>query len=140
MDKRTSATRKSDIVVSWRVIDAKDLILGRLATKIVEILLGKNKPYYTKNMFCGDKVVITNASFIRVTGKKEINKIYRRHSGYIGGLKSEVYRDLQKRKPGEVLKLAVQGMLPKNKLRKVLMANLYIYQGEEHPHRGQIKD
>ncbi|PIS23382.1 50S ribosomal protein L13 [candidate division WWE3 bacterium CG08_land_8_20_14_0_20_40_13] len=138
MQKKTYVTKKSDITIGWRVIDGQDKILGRLAAEIVVILLGKDKSYYVKNMVCGDKVVIINASGIKVTGNKVEDKVYVRHSGYMGGLKKETYGDLEKRRPGEVLRKAVAGMLPRNTLRKNLIANLYIYQGAEHPHHGQV--
>jgi len=140
MVQKTSSTRKVDIKTGWRVIDAKGMVLGRLATDIVGILCGKDKPYYTKNMVSGDKVVVINAKQIVVSGNKEKDKIYIRHSGYIGGLKEESYHNLQKRLPGEVLRKAIIGMLPKNTLRKTMIANLYIYPDESHPHGGQVKN
>ncbi|MBU1104933.1 50S ribosomal protein L13 [Candidatus Parcubacteria bacterium] len=139
MNKKTYATKKADIKTNWQIIDAKDKVMGRLACEIAEILMGKDKAYFVKNMVVGDKIVVVNALKIKVTGNKEEDKIYVRHSGYMGGLKEETYKNLQKRRPGEVLRRAVAGMLPRNNLRKVWLANLYIYAGDKHPHEGQVK-
>lgn len=136
---KTYATKKSDIKTDWRLIDAKDRVLGRLATEVANILMGKDKPYYAKNQVCGDKVIVTNTSFLKVTGNKAEDKMYVRHSGFIGGLRKESFESLNKRLPGEALKLAVLNMLPRNRLRKKLIANLYLYPKETHPHQGQVK-
>lgn len=124
----------------WYFMDAKDKILGKVAVDIVTKLTGKNKPEYQPYMNTGAKVVVTNAESIAVTGKKSTEKIYYRHTGFPGGLKSETLGTLLNRKPTDVLRKAVSGMLPKNKLRKIRLANLYIYPGEQHPHQAQIKD
>ncbi len=119
---------------NWYIIDASNKILGRLASKISIILQGKHKPTYTPHLLCGDKVVVINASKIRLTGKKMEQKIYRFYSGYPGGLKEIRARDLFSKDPARLLELAVRRMLPDNKLRKLMMRNLYIYPDEKHPH------
>lgn len=121
----------------WLLIDAQDKILGRLCSRIALILQGKNKPCYTPYLDVGDNVIIVNAKGIRVSSRKEEKKVYYRHSGYPGGLRSMVYKDLMARKPEGIIRLAVKGMLPKNKLRKSLLNNLRIYPGENHPHQAQ---
>ena len=137
--KRTYIPRKNEIEQEWHIVNLDNKILGRAATEIATLLTGKNKPSYTANINVGDKVVVINAEKVAVTGKKPTNKIYHRYTGYPSGIKSESFQKLLARKPTEVIKKAVWGMLPKNKLRKERIANLYIYQGEEHPHQGQIK-
>lgn len=135
---KTKVTSQKEIVKNWHLIDAKGQVLGRLATQVSELVLGKHKPYFTPNLDCGDKVVVINAKEIVVTGKKLTDKIYHHHSNYPGGLKSEVLGDLLSRRPEEAIHRAVYNMLPKNKLRDVRMNNLYIYAGATHPHRGQL--
>ena len=122
----------------WHLIDANDQILGDVATKISNILIGKNKPEFTPNQNWGDKVVVINAEKIKVTGKKMVDKKYIHYTGYPGGLRSENLESLLSRRPTEVLRKAVSGMLPKNKLRKTRLASLHIYTGEEHPHQAQL--
>lgn len=121
----------------WHFIDVKNQVLGRVSTQIAELLIGKHKPEYMPNINFGDKVVVTNASRIKVTGKKLKDKIYQRYTGYHGSVKSETLENLLKRDPRKVIERAVKGMLPRNKLHKVRMANLYIYPGPNHPHNGQ---
>lgn len=122
----------------WQLIDAKDQILGKVAVKITDILVGKDKAEYLPNQNWGDKVVVINAEQIHVTGKKMTDKIYYHNTLFPKGLRSENLQTLLKRKPEEVLKKAIYGMLPKNKLRKKRMANLYIYAGDKHPHQAQL--
>lgn len=122
----------------WRLIDAKDQVLGDVAGKIAIILIGKDKAEYTPTQNWGGKVVVINAEKVRVTGKKEKDKEYIHHTGFPHGLRTESFESLMARKPTEIIKKAVLGMLPKNKLRKQRMANLYIYTGEEHPHQAQV--
>ncbi|MCD6221566.1 50S ribosomal protein L13, partial [bacterium] len=112
-------------------------ILGRVATKIAEILMGKNKPTYTPNVDTGDFVVVINAEKVKVTGKKLLDKVYYKHSGYLGGLKKETLFSLLNRKPEFVIKHAVKGMLPKNKLARRMIKKLKIYRGCQHPHQAQ---
>jgi large subunit ribosomal protein L13 len=135
--KRTFAPNPNKVEKNWHFIDASDKVLGRLASEVAVLLMGKNKAVFTPNQELGDKVVITNAEKINVTGKKLDSKIYYRHTGYPGGLKQETLRDLQERRPTEVIRKAVKGMLPKNKLQNERLKNLYIYAGPEHPHQGQ---
>ena len=133
----TRSTKAKDIKRSWHLIDAKEKILGRLAVKIARFLIGKEKPYFVSYLDCGDFVVIINAKKIKVTGKKEEQKIYTRYSGYPGGLKKETLKHLRERKPEEIIRRAVSGMLPKNKLRKQRLKRLYVYADEKHPYKNK---
>ena len=130
----TFAPNASKITKNWHLIDAKDEILGRLATEIAQLLIGKHKVEYAPNAELGDKVIVTNAKDIKVTGKKLDDKIYHHYTGYPGGIKSKTLGQLMKDQPTEAIKKAVFGMLPKNKLRKERIKNLFIYEGTEHPH------
>jgi len=123
----------------WHFVDVNGEILGRVSTKIAKLLIGKGKPDYTPNIQMGDKVVVTNAANIKVTGKKLKQKIYYRYTGYHGSVKAEKLEDLLKRDPRKVIERAVRGMLPRNKLMKRRMANLYIFPGMEHPHKAHEK-
>ena len=122
---------------NWYVVDAADQRLGRLATEIAVILRGKNKPHYTPHMDTGDFVIVVNAEKIVVTGRKESQKLYRRHSGRPGGMKVETFAKLQARLPERIIELAVQRMLPKNSLGRQLFRKLKVYAGSEHPHDAQ---
>ena len=135
----TESTKLSDIKRSWHLIDVKDAILGRISTDIARILMGKSKPYYVSNLDCGDYVVVINAKEIKVTGKKESQKKYSRFSGYPGGYKEEFFVDLMKRKPQEIIKYAVLGMLPQNKLRDRMLLRLFVFAGEKHPYADKFK-
>jgi large subunit ribosomal protein L13 len=121
----------------WWVVDAENQVLGRLSTQIANVLRGKNKPEFTPNTDCGDFVVVTNVDKIKLTGNKKIDKVYYKHSGYIGNLKSINAEDLLEKKPEEVLRHSVSGMLPKNKLRAVFMKKLKLFTGTEHDHEAQ---
>jgi large subunit ribosomal protein L13 len=121
----------------WYVIDAADQRLGRLATEIAMILRGKRKPQYTPHLDTGDFVIVVNAEKITVTGKKRSQKLYRRHSGRPGGMKTETFAKLQERLPERIIEQAVKGMLPKNSLGKQLFTKLKVYAGETHPHAAQ---
>ncbi|MGD1905057.1 MAG: 50S ribosomal protein L13 [Leptolyngbyaceae cyanobacterium] len=121
----------------WYVVDAADQRLGRLSTEIARILRGKNKPTYTPNMDTGDFVVVINAEKVAVTGNKREQKIYRRHSGRPGGMKTETFAKLQDRIPERIIEQAVKGMLPKNALGRKLFTKLKVYAGSEHPHQAQ---
>jgi large subunit ribosomal protein L13 len=132
MKTQTAPTKKQDIQRSWHFIDVKGKILGRVATEIAELLMGKSKPYFVRNLDCGDYVVVINAKDIKVTGNKEEKKVYYRHSGYPGGFKSETLKELKARKPEEILRRAVKGMLPQNKLRDRMLKRLFIFAGAEH--------
>ncbi|CDM93384.1 MULTISPECIES: 50S ribosomal protein L13 [Limnospira] len=121
----------------WYVIDAADQRLGRLATEIAQIIRGKNKPTYTPHMDTGDFVIVVNADKVAVTGKKGEQKIYRRHSGRPGGMKTETFDQLQNRVPERIIEKAVKGMLPKNALGRQLFTKLKVYSGPTHPHQAQ---
>ena len=129
--------KEGEVKRQWFLIDAEGQILGRLATKVAMILTGKTKPQYASYMDVGDFVVVVNADKIALTGKKESQKVYRRHSGYPGGLKTVALSDLQKKAPEKIILEAVSGMLPKNKLRPVYLKKLKVYSGTEHPHTAQ---
>ena len=122
---------------SWFVLDAQDVVLGRLATKAAMVLMGKHKPTYTPFLDTGDHVVIINADKVRLTGAKEDDKLYRTHSGYPGGLKEVQARKMRQRRPERMLELAIQGMLPKSKLGKTMYRKLNVYAGPKHPHQAQ---
>ena len=134
---RTESYKRSDIADSWFLLDAKEQTLGRFATKVANILSGKNKPEYTPNADLGDYVVVINAKKMHVTGKKLDQKIYYRHSGYPGGIKSTPLKDVMNNSASEALKSAVKGMLPKNKLGKQMLTKLKVYDDEKHPHSAQ---
>lgn len=121
----------------WYVVDAADQRLGRLATEIATILRGKNKPEYTPHLDTGDFVIVINAEKIKVTGKKRTQKVYHRHSGRPGGMKTETFAHLQARLPERIVEHAVKGMLPKNSLGRQLFTKLKVYAGAEHPHQAQ---
>ena len=121
----------------WYLVDAADQRLGRLATEIANILRGKNKPEFTPHMDTGDFVIVVNAEKIKVTGKKRSQKVYRRHSGRPGGMKTETFAQLQARLPERIVEHAVKGMLPKNSLGRQLFTKLKVYAGAEHPHQAQ---
>lgn len=124
----------------WHLIDAEDQILGRMATRIAGLLMGKDKVEYVPYLDLGDYVVVINTKGVAVTGKKEKQKIYYRYSGYPGGLRKETLRELRERKPEEIIRRAVKGMLPKNKLQMPRMARLHIFAGAEHPYGDKFKE
>ena len=134
---KTYVAKPSTIERNWLIVDAKDQRLGRLATRIADNLRGKTKPTYTPNIDTGDFVVVVNAERIAVTGHKMDNKIYYRHTGYPGGLKQRTLAEMMAKKPEEVLRLAVKGMLPKSRLGRAQLKKLKIYTGPEHPHAAQ---
>lgn len=121
----------------WHLVDARGQVLGRLAARVARVLMGKHKPQWTPHLNCGDHVVVINARQIRLTGKKLDQKVYRWHTGYPGGLKEVSARVLYQRKPEEMLREAILGMLPKNKLRKRRARKLRVYPDSEHPHQAQ---
>jgi large subunit ribosomal protein L13 len=136
---RTYSLKGADIRREWHVLDAADQTLGRLATRIARLLRGKHKPTYSPHLEMGDYVIVINASRVRVTGKKLQDKVYYRHSGYHGGLKSITLGDLLAKRPTRVIELAVRGMLPHNRLGRKLFRNLKVYAGPDHPHEAQVK-
>ncbi|TET45777.1 50S ribosomal protein L13 [candidate division TA06 bacterium] len=133
----TKSLRKEDVKRTWFIVDAKGRVLGRLATKIARKLHGKDKKDYTPHVDNGDFVVCINASQVYVSGKKRKEKMYYRHSGYIGSLKAESFERMIERHPDRVIRHAVKGMLPDNKLRARMMKRLKVYGGSEHPHEAQ---
>jgi len=138
---KTYSAKPSEIKKSWLVIDAKDLVLGRLAAEVAKILRGKHKPTFTPHMDCGDNVIVINARFVGLTGKKadrKDGKIYYWHTGYPGGIKDTTAGKLLEGKyPERVLEYAIKRMITKNNLRNKQMSNLYIYPGQNHPHEAQ---
>lgn len=135
----TTSTKISDIKRSWHLIDLKSKTLGRISTQIAKLLMGKSKPYFVRNLDCGDYVVVINAKEIEVSGNKAKQKIYYRYSGYPGGLSQETLEKLKDRKPEEVIYHAVKGMLPQNKLRDRMLSRLHIYAGSEHQYNDKFK-
>jgi large subunit ribosomal protein L13 len=129
--------RPLEVERKWYVVDAEGKHLGRLATEIVRVLRGKNKPHYTPHVDVGDFVVVVNADRVAVTGRKAHQRVYRRHSGYPGGMKETSYEQMLARKPTEVLRKAVYGMMPKTRLARKQFKKLKIYAGPEHPHSAQ---
>lgn len=138
MQTLTRPTKSKDITRAWHQVDVDGMILGRSATKIAALLMGKSKSYFAKNMDCGDYVVVTNAATVKVTGQKEKNKVYTRYSGYPGGLHSARLEEVRAKNPGELVRHAVSGMLPKNKLREQMLKRLFIFPGIENPYQDKF--
>jgi large subunit ribosomal protein L13 len=136
---KTYSTKASEIKRQWHTIDASDKILGKLATQAASFLMGKHKPIFSRHLDSGDFVVITNAEKVQLTGNKAKQKLYYRHSGYPGGLKSINPEKLLETHPSRVIEYAVKGMLPKNRLRAGMMKRLRVYAGEANPHLAQTK-
>jgi large subunit ribosomal protein L13 len=134
---KTYVAKPTDRERNWLIVDAEGQTLGRLATQIADVLRGKRKPTYTPHIDTGDFVIVVNAKKIAVTGNKRAAKMYYRHSGYPGGLKSRTLNDMLERRPEEVIRLAVKGMLPRNRLARRQITKLKIYAGPEHPHAAQ---
>ena len=133
----TYTPRPRDLDPKWLVIDVRDAILGRAATAIARLLIGKHKPLYDVNLVTGDKVIVLNAKEVAVTGRKREQKIYYRHSGFPGGIKAPTFAQYQAKKPLEIIRLAVRGMLPKGPRGYAMLKNLYIYADDSHPHQAQ---
>jgi large subunit ribosomal protein L13 len=134
---RSYMARPLEVERRWYLVDAEGQTLGRLATEIARVLRGKNKPQYTPHVDTGDFVVVVNAEKVVVTGKKAEQKVYRRHSGYPGGLKETSFEQMMERRPTEILRKAVKGMMPKTRLARQQLRKLKIYAGPEHPHAAQ---
>lgn len=134
---KSYVTKPEDIERRWWVVDAEGKILGRLASEVAKILRGKHKPYFAPHLDTGDYVIVTNAAKVRVTGKKLDDKVYYRHSGYPGGLRSTTLAEMLKKRPTRVIRLAVWGMLPHNRLGRAMMKKLKVYGEESHPHQAQ---
>lgn len=137
MQKLTTFPKPTDVTKRWVLIDAENVVLGKLATAVTDLLRGKTKPSFSDHLNTGDHVVVINAEKVVLTGAKLTEKVYRRHSGYMGGLEEVTADKVLEKQPTRLIKEAVYGMLPKNRLRKHFMANLYIYKGSEHKHAGQ---
>ncbi len=135
---KTYSLKAKEIDKAWHVVDATDQALGRLASQVAGLLMGKHKPTYSPHLDMGDIVVVVNAEKVRLTGKKLTDKIYYHHTGYMGGIKETTLKDLLARRPRRVLELAVRGMLPRNKLGRHLLGHLKVYAGPDHPHQAQV--
>ncbi len=134
---KTYVASANDRERNWLVVDAEGETLGRLATQIADVLRGKRKPQYTPHVDTGDFVVVVNAEKVRVTGKKRSDKLYYRHSGYPGGLRARSFEDMLARRPEDIIRLAVKGMMPRNRLARKQLTKLKVYAGPEHPHVAQ---
>lgn len=134
---KTKSERKEDVVKAFWVVDAEDLVIGRMASQVAHVLKGKHKPSYTPHIDTGDHVVIINAEKARFTGNKMDNKVYLTFSGYPGGQKSKTAKEIRDKNPILLLEYAVRGMLPKNRLGRAMFKKLHVYAGGEHPHAAQ---
>ncbi|GJL78577.1 MAG: 50S ribosomal protein L13 [Nitrospinaceae bacterium] len=134
---KTYSAKKGEVEKKWVLIDAQDQSLGRVASKAASIIRGKTKPVFTPHVDTGDNVIIINAAKVRLTGKKWDDKIYYHHTGYPGGIKSTTAKEIREKQPANLLKKAITGMLPKNRLGRSLHGNFRIYDNEQHPHVGQ---
>ncbi|MFN3596197.1 MAG: 50S ribosomal protein L13 [Rubricoccaceae bacterium] len=134
---KTVSAKPGSVEQKWYVVDAENLVVGRLAARVASILRGKHKPQFTPHVDTGDFVVVVNADKVRFTGSKETDKQYFRHTGYPGGVKLTTPRDLRERKPTFIIENAVRGMLPRNRLGRQLLGKLKVYAGPEHPHAAQ---
>ena len=134
---KTQSVSKENVSHDWYVVDADGKTLGRLSTQIANRLRGKHKPEFTPNVDTGDYIVVINADKVRVTGKKEIDKLYYHHTGYPGGIKSMALGKMRERSPEKIIENAVKGMMPKNKLGRAMLLKLKIYAGDSHPHSAQ---
>ena len=135
---KTYSVKASEIQRDWHLVDATDQVLGKLATQVAQLLMGKHKPMFSKHIDTGDNVVVINAAKVKATGNKMKQKLYYRHSGYPGGLKSISLEKLMETYPERVVEYAVKGMIPHNKLGAQMMKKLRVYAGAEHPHQSQV--
>ena len=136
----TFSPKTAEVSRAWHLLDAKDAVLGRLATQIAVFLMGKHKTTFSRHLDWGDHVVVINAAQIKVTGRKETQKLYHRHSGYPGGMKVAVLKDLRASHPDRIITHAVAGMLPDNKLQDKMLLHLHVFPGPEHPFTSQFKN
>ena len=136
-EKITRFVKTEDADRKWYIVDATDQVLGRLAAKVASVIRGKNKPSFTPNMDTGDFVIVVNADKIKMTGKRELQKTYFRHTGYPGGGRELTYQQMKEKHPERIVEFAVKGMLPKTKLGKQLGKKLKVYVGSDHPHTAQ---
>ena len=128
---------KETVKKEWVVIDATDLALGRLASRVALVLRGKNKPGFTPNVYCGDNVIVVNAEKVALSGKKMTDRVYTRYTGYPGGQRFTTPKEILQTRPAELIRRAVKGMLPKTRLGDKILGNLFVYAGPEHPHQAQ---
>ena len=140
MNQATKATKASDIKREWHLIDVKGKTLGRVGSEIAQLLMGKSKAYFVRNLDCGDYIVVVNAKDVKATGKKEEQKKYYRHSGYPGGFKVETLKELRVRKPENIITHAVKGMLPDNRLKDRMLTRLFVFSGSEHTYTDKFKN
>ncbi len=136
----TKPTKAAQVERTWHIFDVKDQVLGRISIKIAHALMGKSKPYFVRNLDCGDHVVVINAKHVATTGRKEKQKLYGAYSGHPGGLKQKALWQVRQEKPTYVVRQAVFGMLPKNKLRDRLVTRLYIYPEADHPYKDKFAE
>ncbi len=136
--KSTRMIKPNEVQREWVVVDAAGKRFGRVLTEVASLLRGKHKPYYTPHVDCGDYVIVINASKVDISGSKADTKMYHRHSGYFGGVKSEKLGELLEKNPAKLFMLATRGMLPKTKLGKAMLKKLKVYPGSEHPHTAQV--
>jgi large subunit ribosomal protein L13 len=139
VNKTTQSIKAKDVIRSWHLIDAKGKVVGRAATEIAGLLMGKHKANYVSYLDVGDTVVVINAGLIEITGSKNTDKLYSRYSGYPGGLTKESFNVLMKKSPTKIIRHAVSGMLPKNKHRDMRLARLFIYKDEKHPYEYKFE-
>ncbi len=137
MRRQTYMAKAGEVEQNWHVVDATDQVLGRMATEIAQVLMGKHRPEYTPHVDTGDYVVVTNAKNVKLTGRKDTQSVRQRYTGYPGGLKVETFGSLRERKPEMLIEDAVRRMLPKNRLGRVMLKKLKVYAGSEHPHQAQ---
>lgn len=135
--QKTKTTKESDLKRKWYLVNAEGKVLGRLASSVAGVLMGKGKPCFSRHLDCGDHVVVVNAEKVRVTGNKMKQKMYYRHTGYIGGIKSESLEKRIQEKPERVIEDAVYGMIPKSRLGRKMLTKLKVYRGSDHPHAAQ---
>jgi len=134
---KTVSANKETVEKEWYIVDAKDVVLGRLASVVAMVLRGKHKPSFTPHVDCGDNVIVINADKVKLTGKKMTDKLYIRHSGYPGGQRTQTPEDLLSKKPEAVVERAIKGMLPKSRLGSEMFRNLFVYAADNHPHEAQ---
>ncbi|MCJ7793230.1 MAG: 50S ribosomal protein L13 [Candidatus Marinimicrobia bacterium] len=137
--KKTKTTKKSEIKREWHLVDVKGKTLGRVSVQIAQLLMGKDKVYYVSHLDCGDYVVVVNAAKVEISGRKRKQKLYQRHSGYPGGFKELNFAQMMKKDPSQVLRQAIAGMLPKNKLRDKRLARLKVFKEENQPYQEKFK-
>ena len=134
---KTYSAKPGDVEQAWHVVDAENVVVGRLAARVASVLRGKHRPEFTPHMDLGDHVVVVNADKVRFTGKKETEKQYFRHSGYPGGIRSQTPKEVRDTHPERIVERAVKGMLPRTKLGRQLYRKLHVYNGPDHPHEAQ---